>query len=193
MNKARVEFFSDAVFAIVITLLILDIHVPEVAYSALPHALEETVPNLISYLLSFTVIGLYWVGHHYYFRCVKKVNNVLLWLNLFHLLLVSLIPIPTALMGAYPFQPIPILIYGLNLLALNLYSLLVLYYFHTHKQVVTPAFTDEIFKRFINLFLIVNGAYLVAIAISFLSPITSFIIYILTLLFAIKIYAIRES
>jgi uncharacterized membrane protein len=193
MEKSRVEFFSDAVFAIVITLLILDIHIPEVPYSQLPQALMEIVPKLTSYLLSFTVIGLYWVGHHYYFRFVKKVNNVLLWLNLFNLLLVSFLPIPTSLLGSYPYQPIPIFIYGLNLLALNLFALLVLTYLHTHKSLMHPEFTDTIYKRFIRLFLIINGAYLVALSLSFIVPVVSFIMFIVILAYAIKIYAIRES
>jgi uncharacterized membrane protein len=193
MNKSRVEFFSDAVFAIVITLLVLDIHVPEVAYSELPHALSEMTPKLISYFLSFVVIGLYWVGHHYYFRFIKKVNVVLLWLNLFHLLLVSLLPIPTALMGTYPYQSIPIFIYGLNLLALNLYALLIMYYFHTHKDLMESSFTTPIFKRFFRYFLIINGAYLVALTLSFIAPVVSFIMFILILLYAIKIYTIREA
>ena len=193
MDKSRVETFSDGVFAIVITLLILDLHIPEVSYSQLPQALLATVPNLLSYLLSFAVIGLYWVGHHYYFRFIKKVNNVFVWLNLFYLLLVSVLPIPTTLLGRYQFQTIPILIYGINLLALNLFSLGMLYYVRRRQDLATPEFSTEIFRRFVRLYLIVNGAYVVAILLSFVVPVISYVIYILVLLYAIKIYMIREN
>jgi len=193
MDKSRVETFSDGVFAIVITLLILDIHVPEGAYSELPRALREMVPNLMSYFLSFAVIGLYWVGHHYYFRFLKKINSVFIWFNLFLLLLISILPIPTALLGRFPFEPIPVLIYGLNLLALNLFSLFMLYYIQRHPELATPEFSAGIFKRFVRIYLYFNGAYLIAIALSFTAPVVSYCIYILCLLIAIKIYAIREN
>ncbi len=193
MDKSRVETFSDGVFAIVITLLILDLHVPDVSYSQLPQALVGMVPKLTSYFLSFAIIGLYWVGHHYYFRFIKKVNNVFVWLNLFLLLLVSLLPIPTALLGRYAFQTIPMLIYGINLLALNLFSLGVLYYVHRRQDLATPEFSAGVFQRFVRLYLIVNSAYVIAIGFSFVAPVVSYIIYILVLLYAIKLYAIRET
>ena len=193
MNKSRVETFSDGVFAIVITLLILDVHIPEASYAELPHALLSVVPKLASYFLSFAVIGLYWVGHHYYFRFIKKVNNVFVWLNLFLLLLVSLLPFPTSLLGTYPFQPIPMLIYGINLLALNLFSLVMLYYIRRRPDLATPEFSDGVFKRFVRLYLIVNGGYLIAIALSFIFPVVSYVMYLLILAFAIKVYLIREE
>lgn len=104
MNKTRLEAFSDGVFAIVITLLILEIHLPEVDYSQLGHALIELLPRIFAYVMSFAVIGLYWVGHHQSSLLVKEIDGVFLWLNVLLLLLISFLPFPTALMGRFRFS-----------------------------------------------------------------------------------------
>ena len=97
----RLIFFSDAVFAIVMTLLILDIRVPEVAAEKVPGLVIELWPKIFSYVLSFLVIGLYWIGHRQTFRYVQSYDRTLLWLNLVFLLSISFIPFPTDLLGEY--------------------------------------------------------------------------------------------
>ncbi len=193
MEKNRVEAFSDGVFAIVITLLILDIKFSATSYNDLPQELWTMMPRLSSYLLSFTVIGLYWVGHHYYFKFIKKVNNVFLWLNLILLLLVSLLSIPTALLGRFPFETISTFLYGINLLALNSFGLVILSYISRHPELASEQYSKAVFKRYIGYYVIINGAYIIAIALSFVAPVVSYIIYILILILAIKIYALRET
>lgn len=100
LSFERVVFFSDAVFAIVITLLVLELKVPhltEHSESALRHALVELFPRVIGFVVSFLIIGLMWIEHHRIFRYIEDYDGGLLWRNLFLLLCVSFVPFPTAL------------------------------------------------------------------------------------------------
>jgi uncharacterized membrane protein len=121
LNKQRLEAFSDGVFAIVITLLILDIRIPVVPSMALGAALVHILPQILTYILSFFIVGLYWHLHHQVSAQVKLIDGAFIWLNLVWLLFVSMLPFPTALLGRYPLQPIPLTIYGINLILVNQY------------------------------------------------------------------------
>ncbi|HEX5832844.1 MAG TPA: TMEM175 family protein [Pyrinomonadaceae bacterium] len=100
LSFERVVFFSDAVFAIVITLLVLELKVPHITEhtdSALRHALVELLPRVMGFVVSFLIIGLMWTEHHRIFRYIDNYNAGLLWRNLLLLLCVSFVPFPTAL------------------------------------------------------------------------------------------------
>ncbi len=100
LSFERVVFFSDAVFAIVITLLVLELKVPhlvEHTESGLRHALVELLPRVAGFVISFLIIGLMWVEHHRIFRYIADYDAGLLWRNLLLLLCVSFVPFPTAL------------------------------------------------------------------------------------------------
>lgn len=105
MDKARLEAFSDGVFAIAITLLVLDLHVPEVGGGSLAHALWRQWPADASYAVSFVTIGIIWVNHHNVFRHLERCDRRLLFLNVFLLLTVAVIPYPTALISHYARTP----------------------------------------------------------------------------------------
>lgn len=101
----RIEAFSDGVFAIAITLLILDVRVPHTDSTAHPTGLLATLiglwPSYFAYLLSFVMIGIYWANHHYVFKLFTKTNHTLNLLNLLFLLTISFLPFPTATLGAF--------------------------------------------------------------------------------------------
>jgi TMEM175 potassium channel family protein len=100
LSFERVVFFSDAVFAIVITLLVLELKVPHLTEHnepALQHALVELIPRVLGFVISFLIIGLMWVEHHRVFRYIADYDAGLLWRNLLLLLCVSFVPFPTAL------------------------------------------------------------------------------------------------
>jgi uncharacterized membrane protein len=101
MAKNRVEPFSDGVFAIAATLLVLEIHVPAPGESGLGHALLEEWPSFASYVVSFAIIGIIWVNHHAVLDNLARVDRTLLFLNLMLLLWVALIPFPTSLLATY--------------------------------------------------------------------------------------------
>jgi uncharacterized membrane protein len=98
----RMLAFSDAVMAVAITLLVLDLKLPsEVSDADLGNALRAAFPNLAAYGLSFVVIGLLWIGHHQQFSQIRRVDGVLIWLNLFFLLTIGLIPFVTSLLSEH--------------------------------------------------------------------------------------------
>ena len=119
-GPGRVEAFSDGVLAIAITLLVLEIHVPQlvVATSAREAwvALVTLAPKLLSYLLSFLFIAVFWVNHHGFFRLIRHVDVALLWLNIMLLLALSFIPFPTAMIGEYPRNPLALALFSVVLM-----------------------------------------------------------------------------
>jgi uncharacterized membrane protein len=113
MSKGRVEAFSDGVIAIIITIMILGLKVPQGA------GLEDLLPllpDLLSYVLSFVFVGIYWNNHHHLLQAVKQVNGRVLWANLHLLFWLSLIPFVTGWMGVNHFAALPVAAYGVVLL-----------------------------------------------------------------------------
>ncbi len=129
MSKERVETFSDAVFAIVLTLLVLTLQPPDIAvHSSLGQyaaAMAPLIPKFVSFTLSFVIIAINWVGHHYLFRRIGNATIGLVWLNNLVLFWICILPFPTAMLGDHPTDQFPILLYGVvNLLgALSFYAL----------------------------------------------------------------------
>src|ERR1700716_3602291 len=102
MSKTRIEAFSDAVIAVAITLLALDLHVPEPGGSAsLAHRLGEQWPNYAAYVVSFLTIGIIWINHHALLQRLVGVDHAILMLNLLLLLTIGVLPFSTALMAEY--------------------------------------------------------------------------------------------
>ena len=187
MEKSRLEAFSDGVFAIVITLLILDIRFPEVDYSQFKTTLVSLLPRILAYVMSFIIIGLYWVVHHNSMHALKKTDWGFLWLNTLFLLCVSFIPFPTSLVGRYPFQAGPIIIYGITLILSNAVGYVMLIYVHYHPHLAGPESTKIYLHRHTPIYAVVNGAYLVAVLVAHALPLVSYLIYIavVVLLFVI--------
>ena len=113
MRSNRLEAFSDGVLAIVITIMVLELHVPEGDQLS---DLADSLPGIGTYLLSFVYIGIYWNNHHHMFQLCRKVNGAVLWANLGLLFLLSLFPFTTAWMDESEFARDPVIVYGCNLL-----------------------------------------------------------------------------
>ena len=117
----RVVAFSDGVFAIIITILVLEVGVPsDLPEQSLREALDETGATLIAWVISFLLVGMYWVWHRDLFARVQYVNRDVVWLNLLFLLPVSLIPFAAAVLGDYHDEPIALHLYGAALIAASL-------------------------------------------------------------------------
>ncbi len=112
MNKERLLTFNDGVFAIIITIMVLELRAP--AGDMLIN-LKPLVPVLLGYVLSFINIGIYWNNHHHMFYAVHKVNGAILWANLHLLFWLSLFPFVTAWMGKNHFAAMPVILYGIIL------------------------------------------------------------------------------
>jgi uncharacterized membrane protein len=117
----RVVALSDGVFAIIITILVLEIAVPEnLSERSLLEALDDLRPTFAAWVISFLLTGMFWVVHRDLFARVRVVNRDLVWLNLLYLLPVSLIPFAASVLGRYPDEPVAMHLYGVVLIAATL-------------------------------------------------------------------------
>jgi uncharacterized membrane protein len=191
MNKQRLEAFSDGIFAIAITLLILNVTIPSVDYDGLSAALWALLPKILSYIMSFLLIGLYWLRHHFYLDKVRKIDATLALINIILLLLVSFIPFFTSLLGLYPNKQLPLILYGLGLLTTNSMAFLMLMYISRGRYLVHESAKNDLFRTHFPIFLIINGIYIVAICLSHVWPVLSYFLYLINLILEIRIYVRR--
>ena len=118
MTKTRLEAFSDGMFAIILTILVLELHVPELensSFAAFSAGLIELAPKFFAFLFSFLIIAIFWVNHHAIIHHVHKVDTKLLWLNMGLLFFSSLFPFITAFIGDYMMNPFVVALYPLNM------------------------------------------------------------------------------
>ena len=113
MTKARLEAFSDGVIAIIITIMVLELKAPDGADAG---ALHRVWPGLVSYVLSFIYLGIYWTNHHHMLHATDRVTGGILWANLHLLFWLSLIPFATSWLGEHPAESLPTAVYALLLL-----------------------------------------------------------------------------
>ena len=118
MTKTRLEAFSDGMFAIILTILVLELHVPELensSFAAFSAGIIELAPKFFAFLFSFFIIAIFWVNHHAIIHHVHKVDTKLLWLNMGLLFFSSLFPFITAFIGDYMMNPYVVALYPLNM------------------------------------------------------------------------------
>jgi uncharacterized membrane protein len=109
MPKSRLEAFSDGVMAIIITIMVLELRVPE---DTDWHALRALLPVFLTYVLSFVLLGIYWNNHHHLLHTVRRVSGGILWANLHLLFWLTLVPFVTGWMGENHFEAVPTATYG---------------------------------------------------------------------------------
>ena len=174
MEKSRIAALVDGIFAVAMTLLVLDLKLPEglkmSSDAEVWRQLLELTGRFSIYTLSFIVLGTFWIGHHSLFHFVRKVNRGLLWLNLLFLLFITLLPFSTNLLSGHTNLQIPIVVYGINLLLISSVSLLQLGYLAHHAELshdqLTPSWIANIRRRTSIPVVIVVAS----IAISFYKP-----------------------
>jgi uncharacterized membrane protein len=187
----RVEAFSDGVFAIAITLLILQIKLPAgkiFGDTSLRSHLLKLWPEYFTYCFSFLTIGIYWANHHYIFKFYARTDHTFLVLNLFFLMSVSFLPFPTAVLGEYitdlSHKETAVTFYALGIY-LPAFFWCMIWLYASYKGRLIDNKLDKNFVRYLTwLYLISNALYLSSIIISLFSPIASVVItVVLTLLF----------
>jgi uncharacterized membrane protein len=183
LAKQRLEALVDGIFAVAMTLLVLDIKLPENVVYATDGALWARLVTLerhfLIYVISFLVIGMYWIGHHMQYHFVRLVDRRMIWINLVYLLLVSFVPFTTDLVGDHKDLALPIAIYGGTLLALSGTAFVHTRYLARHPALATSTFTREtagLFERRAALFALVP---LASIGIAFVSPHAALFAYLL--------------
>jgi uncharacterized membrane protein len=176
MNKNRIESLSDGVIAIIITIMVLELHIPELnerfTDKDVWDALLSLIPKILSYLLSFIVVAILWINHHSLFDKIPHTTSSLVWYNAFLLFTMSLIPLPTAFMAKYPTLYQATMFYGFIMFLNSLAFLLMRRYVEIEAKLIP--YNKMVQKS--NL--ISTGLYLLSIPLSLASIYLSFIIFI---------------
>ena len=182
-SKSRVETFSDGIFAIIITLLVLEIKVPHIdaplSSKNLLESLLAILPKFISWIISFFTIAVIWVNHHRLFKQFKILDNGIFWWNAVLLLWTTFIPFPTAVLGDYPSNFLSIVFYGLvmSLMAAS-FSFMRLYVI-SRRDLLEENVNFELFRKGTVMSVLFGpGMYLSGIVLGFIHPWLSFAVYL---------------
>jgi uncharacterized membrane protein len=169
----RIVFFSDAVFAIAITLLVLNIEVPDIPQGLvaqeLPGQLLGLWPKYLSYVISFLVILTFWMAHHSIFSHLRSYDRSLMWLNSLFLMCVAFLPFPSALLGEYGDQQLVVVIYAASLGITRLLLSAVWWYAYDKPYLVRLDIDQGTIRAFHLRALYIPLVFLLSIAISFYS------------------------
>ena len=178
-SPRRLETINDGVFAIVMTLIVLQIQVPDGPVGGLAGKLEALVPTLLTYGLVFVTLGVLWFGNRTQSEYIQSANHPLIWLNLLFLGIVALIPFSAALLGRYPTERIAVTIYGVHLMLASFAHAAAWIYCTYHPTLVIPELTPRYLRvsRFATLAPAIG--YTLATAVGLLSPIAGLVGYLL--------------
>jgi uncharacterized membrane protein len=183
LTTQRLEAFSDGVFAIAITLLILDIRLPEPVHGAqktLAAALLAIWPSYVAYVLSFVVIGIYWVNHHYIFKLYRHTDHMFNLLNVFFLLCISFLPFPTAVLGKYMLdvtaRQAAVTFYTSGLLLPAVAWFLKWLYASHHQRLIDRRLAPEFVRHLTWQYGLSNMLYVTAVIASWINPLAGLVI-----------------
>src|SRR5437763_6636992 len=171
LGTDRLQTLVDGVFAVVMTLLVLEIKVPRTGH--LLHDLLGLQATLLSYALSFVIAGIYWVGHHNQFAYIRRADRPLLWINILFLMCVAFIPFSSPLIAAYPGQRIAVIVYGANLIVVGLVLYLHWWYATRNDHLVDANLDPHVVRLATTRILMAPVIYVVAIGLSFLNTAVS--------------------
>jgi uncharacterized membrane protein len=189
LGKGRLEALTDGIFATVMTVLVLSLSIPSIlSPGALGPYINGLGPIVLSYILSFLILGVFWVRHHALFHFLTRVDSTFIWLNISFLLTIGFIPFSTELLGRFPLDEVSTVIYGVNLIATAL-TMQLLWFYSTRRELVAVSLDEEVLARINRRLLLGPGLYLIAIAFGFLSTDISFGIYVISLAY----YVIASS
>jgi uncharacterized membrane protein len=181
MPKNRLEAFSDGIIAFAITLLILEIHIPDlgahVDNPAMLKAVLSLLPNFAVYVISFVVCTVWWISHHTFIHDLHSVNRTLLWVNSLFLMLIAFIPFPTGLLGHHPGQPVATAFYGLTCAMTGLTFWLMRWYASLRAGLMKPEIEKAALKRRARISLLSPIFYATGAVVSILYPITALGLY----------------
>jgi uncharacterized membrane protein len=180
-DEAEVEFnrivaFSDGVFAIAITLLVLGLTVPQ-GLDDLTQTLLDSHDDLIAYAISFAVLGKYWLAHHRFFSALERFDDRLMGLNLLYLAFIALVPFTSQVLGDYSSETVSVVLYAINMIFVSGTFYAQLFYAY-RKDLVRPE-AQAYERRYAGpANLLVVGVFLVSIPIAFASPLAATLIWL---------------
>ena len=163
----RIAFFSDAVFAIALTLLVLDIRLPEdLGDDELWSSLVALWPQLFAYMLTFAVLGINWIAHHRKFRVIQRFDAGLIWINLAFLMFVALAPFPTSVLAEYG-DAVAVTIYAIEVSMLSLLQATL--WAHAHRRgLLATEVDDGVYRHSLVTILVTPAVFLVTIPVAVL-------------------------
>jgi len=172
MPKGRIETLADWVFAIAMTLLAFNLQPP--AFSIrdnrdLQTALLAMAPHLKTYVLSFLVIGIYWISHHFQFHYIHRADRTLLWINVFFLMVVATLPFSTAVLGRYERYQSAIVLYSVNLLLVGLVNAIHWAYVTHERRLVAPDLSAQVVRITMARILLAPSVAVLCIGISYIN------------------------
>ena len=174
----RMLTFSDGVFAIIITILVLELEVPDLSSGqSLASSLEEMRPTFVAFVISFLLVGMYWVGHRDMFENVRLVNRDVLWLNLLFLLPVAVIPFAASVLGEYSTQPAALHLYGTVLIVATLMRMLLYWYLSRHPGLLWEASTKRSSRFGLWITAVPIAVYTIAMLVAGSVPWLSLLLY----------------
>jgi uncharacterized membrane protein len=192
LSTSRIEAFSDGVFAIAITLLVLEIKIPhpadgQTASFDLAHALMRQWPNYFAYVLSFVTIGIYWANHHYIFKLYRKTSHCFILLNIVFLMAISFLPFPTAVLGDFiadlDHARAAVVFYSSGLL-LPAVTWFLMWIYAVRTRIVDERLEPAFVRRLTWQYMLSVIFYLTAVALAFFHAISSLVLCVgLTLLY----------
>lgn len=174
LSPKRIETLNDGVLVIVMTLLVLNLTIPELKESEtekLSQELLEMFPKFYAYILSFVVLGIFWVIHHYQFHYIRRPDGVLLWINLAFLMSVALIPFTTSLVGEYHQEKVAVILYEINLV-ISLFLLYAIWAYATGSHRLVDSDIEQRDLAQMNK-IIITGIFFILIGIAFYDPFLS--------------------
>lgn len=189
MGLERLVFFSDAVIAIAITLLAIEIRLPDTtSAAALGRSLIELWPRYMSFAISFVVIGMYWMAHHSMFMSIRRFDRTLIWLNLLFLACIAFIPFPTAVVGEYGDTPLAQAFYASSIAVTGFAKAGMWAYASHHEDLLVPGLSWGERRALTLRGLTVPFIFLLSIPFTFVNfvipiimwPLTPFVVRVLT-------------
>ena len=184
LGKHRIEALSDSIFAFAMTLLVLDVKIPRIPEAQVTQGfLEQTLlglwPKFLSFVISFVILGLFWIAHHGYSHFLKRTDRYYHWINLLFLMVVVFVPFSTDLLGDYPTHRIAAMIYGCNITALGLTLYWLWAYATSGHRLVGSHLEPELVRKGKRRILMGISANVCAVLLAFVNPALSLVLYIL--------------
>lgn len=197
LTKNRVETFSDGIFAIIVTLLILELKVPHLEQPAsgreLLYAIGSLLPKFISWVISFVTLCIVWVNHHRLFEVFKGINIVFFWINVNLLLWVCFVPFPTALIGDYPRNPVAVAFYGAVMACVGLAFFIARLYGLRHTGLLKDGINLKAYRKSVRFaFFFGFLFYAIAAAVAWVHTYLSFMAYFLIALYFVFSFGARR-
>ncbi len=172
-DNVRLNAMSDGVFAIVITLMVYEIKIPKIAVDRiqieLPFVLNSMIPQFLTVILGFFILGIYWVGHNNVFLHVLKHDRLMLWLNILFLLCMAFIPFTAALLVLYGSSQVSLILYALNLIIGGVLLDFIWWYATYNRHLMCDTVQSELIRSFHIRILTGPFIYLLSIPVSFYS------------------------